>query len=65
MAAADLDGDGKLDLVLLSHPSQVIVLRGLGDGSFAAPVAYDGGTSPYAIAAANVDGDWSREGQFS
>ncbi len=40
-ATADLDGDGHLDLALAqdrgdspAHPSRVVILRGLGDGTF-------------------------------
>jgi hypothetical protein len=39
-ALADIDGDGKVDLVVAGNDHQVAVLRGTGDGGFAAPAAY-------------------------
>ena len=60
VAAADLDGDGRLDLigVMSGTPAQMWVRRGHGDGSFEAPTYH-----PYArgllgeTLAADFDGD--------
>jgi hypothetical protein len=55
---ADVDGDGKPDLVTVS-PSQtaISVLVGHGDGTFAAHVDSVLATAPFAIAVADVNGD--------
>jgi hypothetical protein len=53
VAAADLDGDGKLDAAMLALTTdssgnsvpELLTLKGNGDGTFAAPVAYAVGTS--------------------
>ncbi len=58
--AADLNGDGKPDLVTLrsiNDLSSANVLLNKGDGTFAAPVSYAAGWSPYGVAAADLDGD--------
>ncbi len=68
VSAADVNGDGTLDLIALScNQSQcptkprVFVLLGHGDGTFqpAAPVAYDTGGAPFfrSAAAGDVNGD--------
>ena len=58
VAAADMDGDGKVDLVFNDRAgSRVIWLRGRGDGSFAAPREYRTGQGPVGLASADVDGD--------
>ena len=59
VAAADLTGNGKIDLVVASNTSgDVTVLRGRGDGTFAPPVAYDSGSAqPSIVALDDLDGD--------
>jgi hypothetical protein len=67
LAAADLDADGAIDLVVVlsgetvrANAEVAAVLRGNGDGTFRQPIDYanDGeGTSPTAIAIADVTGD--------
>ena len=58
VAAADLNGDGKLDLAVANRDSDnVSVLLNQGNGTFAAKVEYAAGTSPYSVAAADLNGD--------
>jgi hypothetical protein len=64
----DLDGDGNLDLVasLASLENQmyfegfVNVLKGNGNGTFAAPVRYETGSGPFQV----VVGDFTHDGQI-
>jgi len=66
IAVADVNGDGKPDLLLASNCASyaacnngtVTVLLGNGDGTFQTPVAYDsGGQGADSIAVADVNGD--------
>jgi hypothetical protein len=58
VVAADIDGDGKLDLVTSDFDSlDLAVLRGRGDGSFDGPRFYDVGGESGDVAVADVDGD--------
>jgi hypothetical protein len=64
VAIADLNGDGKPDLVVTSQnmsstgDGSVEVFLGNGDGTFQAALAYDsGGNSPNSLAIADVNGD--------
>jgi hypothetical protein len=57
-SAADLDGDGNVDLVTASSSfDNVSVLLNNGDGSFAASVEYGTGEDPRSVFAADFDGD--------
>lgn len=59
LVAADFTGDSKLDLAIADHgAANVLVLAGIGDGSFAtnAKVTAVAGT-PRALAAADLNGD--------
>ena len=64
VAIADLNGDGKLDLVV-DHTvsdarldSLLGILLGRGDGTFQAPVIYDSGVNPaVSVAVSDVDRD--------
>ena len=61
IAATDVNGDGKLDLVVTTsntNPNNLMVLLGNGDGTFQAPVFYGtGGVGAVGIAVADVNGD--------
>jgi hypothetical protein len=54
----DLDGDGRLDLVTANNLGNTVsVLRGKGDGTFAAKVDYACGKGTQSVALADVNGD--------
>src|SRR5581483_12074483 len=63
LAVADVNGDGKPDVVLAyagtsdAPESQVAVLPGNGAGAFGPAQAYPVGQRPYAVAVADVNGD--------
>src|SRR5271156_125077 len=66
VAVADLNGDGKPDIVVTNYyelsgggtPGPIGVLLGNGDGTFRAVVTYESGGGPnYAVVVADVNGD--------
>ena len=59
VAVADLNGDGKLDVLVSNLSSNNVgVLLGNGDGTFRAPLIYGtGGINPLSVAIADVNGD--------
>jgi len=58
LTAADLDGDGKLDLVSGNiQASSISVLRGNGDGRFWAAINYPAGSTPLAISTGDMNSD--------
>lgn len=58
MAVGDLDGDGKLDLVVVgSSSSKASVLLGNGNGTFKTAVRYTVSSTPYGVALGDMNGD--------
>jgi hypothetical protein len=54
---ADVNGDGRADLVLTNSNSTISVLLGNGNATFGAPRTFPAGTNPDAVAVADVNGD--------
>ena len=62
IAVADLNNDGRLDLVVanagvLFYPGDVTVLLGNGDGTFGTPAIYSAGQDPFSVALGDYNGD--------
>jgi len=58
IAAADLNGDGTLDLAVTNYGAgTVAVYLGNGNGAFSGRVGYTAGTNPYFVAIGDVNGD--------
>jgi hypothetical protein len=59
IAAGDVDGDGKPDLLTTGLSNEVYVFHGNGDGTFADPAAFGVGDGdwPHGIAIADFNGD--------
>ena len=58
VSVADLNGDGKADLVSANtNSNNVGVLLGNGDGSFQSQVAYPTGVQPFAVTVNDFNGD--------
>jgi hypothetical protein len=66
VAAVDIDGDGRIDLLVANcgcadggfwTSGSVSVLLGNGDGTFQAAVTYPTGPSPWSVVVADVNGD--------
>src|SRR5205807_496559 len=51
------NGDGRLDLAVVSHDGNVSVFSGNGDGTLQAPVNYAAGSQPSFVAAGDFNGD--------
>lgn len=62
LAAADLDGDGKLDLLARSYgPNSIQVALGKGDGTFQALATVKTATAGPGITVADLDGDGRKD----
>ncbi|CAF2217707.1 unnamed protein product, partial [Rotaria magnacalcarata] len=58
VVAADVNGDGKPDIIVVNYgSSNVGVLLNIGNGTFAAQTTYLTGAGPFEAAAADVNGD--------
>ena len=57
LTSADVDGDGKLDVVVASSDNTVGVLLGNGDGTLKAPIRYPVGSAPSAVVSGDFNGD--------
>src|SRR5207244_1095803 len=59
LAAADFNGDGKIDLAVTDEEgaNAVAILLGNGDGTFQNPLEYTVGVGPVVITAADFNGD--------
>ena len=60
-AAADFNGDGKLDLAIVNATSGLVsILLGNGNGTFQTPMSYSAGSNPGAITV----GDFNNDGKL-
>ena len=57
VASADLNGDGKADLVAATAANTVAVLIGKGDGTFSSSTDYLAGAVPMAVTSGDFNGD--------
>jgi hypothetical protein len=66
VAAGDLDTDGLLDVAATTQffEHQLLVMRGVGDGTFAPALHFVAGPEPYALALADVDRDGRLDAAF-
>jgi hypothetical protein len=55
--AADVNSDGKPDLVVTNDNATVSVMLGNGNGTFQGPIGYGTGTHPFSMAIADVNAD--------
>src|SRR5262249_47193548 len=58
VTAADIDGDGKLDLIAAAYEERaIVILRNLGNGVMGPPTRLPMGAKPLSVIAADLDGD--------
>ena len=59
LAVGDFNGDGKLDVVVVSEegPSQAYVLLGNGDGTFGPAASFGSFNQPFSVAVGDFNGD--------
>jgi len=55
--AADINGDGKLDLISATHGNTLTVFTNSGSGSFGSNATYNVGEDPISVVAADLNGD--------
>ncbi|NUN68476.1 MAG: VCBS repeat-containing protein [Bacteroidetes bacterium] len=66
LQTADLDGDGDIDIALLSTDDNTLsIIKNNGNGTFAAKVSYAAGTNTISVALADVDGDGDKDMLFT
>ncbi len=62
VAVLDFDGDGRQDLAVTNSGENTVgILRGVGDGTFGAQVAYPSVSNPYQLAVADFNGDGKQD----
>jgi hypothetical protein len=61
ITAADLNNDGKLDLIESLYDHNIDVFLGNGNGTFHSAVGYNTGEYPRAVAVADVNGDGRKD----
>ncbi len=58
IAVGDFNGDGKLDLAVLTEPTNAVsIYLGRGDGTFSSPTAYAAGNFPIGVITGDFNGD--------
>jgi hypothetical protein len=57
VAASDVNGDGKPDLISATAANSIMVLIGKGDGTFSRSVDYVGGSVPMGVTSGDFNGD--------
>ena len=58
VAVGNFDGDGNMDIAVTDSANNAVkILRGNGDGTFAAPVTYPTGNTPVALLVKDFNGD--------
>jgi parallel beta-helix repeat protein len=61
LAAADMDGDHDIDLVVGHWGNFLSVVRNNGNGTFAAPVSYTQAGTAYVVATGDIDNDGDQD----
>jgi uncharacterized repeat protein (TIGR01451 family) len=64
ITSADIDNDGKVDLIATDGYNNVLFLKGNGDGTFQAPTTFTTGYYPYTLYVADFNGDGKQDLAF-